>query len=437
MYNNFSWEFTKHGDKVQLTVMDRNLNMAMEWGLFAVIFFLPISMPAVSAALLFCVSVWVVKAIYRRQYKWVSTPLDLPIGAFVGIAGLSIWGSPDRFVSFYNYGYLMVHYVLAFYLIVHHIQTFDQIKRLLMVLFFSATLTSFYGFYQYIHCVDISQYRWVDGEQFPGLRARIFSTMENPNIYAGYMVTVIALAGGMMLTAMQRKVKLCYIGLLCVFCTCLALTYSRGGWVSFLSVLATLALFRSKRLLWLVVAVPLIAILVNPMLIERFASIIHPVDSSSALRIALWESSWAMLVEHPLLGIGWGAYWMVYPNYDFFINNSATTIFHAHNMYLHIGAELGFLGLGAFIWLLVSVLRMALTLNRQCSQHEICGISLGLAAAIIGIIINGLTDHVMFNIQMSIFFWIIAGITVSISMFIQPGKRLGTGSSEVKGLSKV
>jgi putative inorganic carbon (HCO3(-)) transporter len=321
---------------------------------------------------------------------------------------------------------------VAYYLIVQHIQTFDQIKRLLMVLFFSATLTSFYGFFQYMHGGDISQYRWVDGEQFPGLRARIFSTMENPNIYAGYLVTVIALAGGMMLTAMQKKVKLWYIGLLCIFCTCLALTYSRGGWVSFLSVLATLALFRSKRLLWLLVAAPLIAVLVNPMLLERLTSIVHPVDSSSQLRMALWESSWAMLMEHPILGIGWGAYWMVYPAYDFWINDSATTIYHAHNMFLHIGAELGFLGLGAFTWLLVSVLRIALALNRRCSKHEICGIALGLAAALIGIIINGLTDHIMFNIQMSIFFWIIAGITVSLVMFIQPGKRWVTGPLQNK-----
>lgn len=402
--------------------MDRNLNMAMELGLMTVVFFLPISMPVVSAALFFCLITWGIRVVVDRQLNWIRTPLDLPIGAFVAIGAMSIWGSPNRFVSSYNFGYLVGHYLLAYYLIIHNVRSVEQIKRLMAVLFFSAALTSLYGFYQYIYGVDISQFRWVDGEQFPGLHVRVFSTMDNPNIYAGYLVTVIALAGGIMLTALKKKVKLWYIGLLCLLCVCLALTYSRGGWVSFLGVLATLALFKSKRLLWLIVAAPLIAVWVNPMLLERLASIINPVDSSSALRLALWESSWAMLMEHPFLGIGWGAYPLMYPAYDFFINNSSTTIYHAHNMFLHIGAELGFLGLGAFMWLWVSVLRMTLVLNRQCNC-DISGIALGLVAAFIGLIINGLTDYIMFNTQMSLLFWIITGLTVDISTFAEPSKR--------------
>lgn len=412
--------------------MDRKLNMAMEWGLLAVVFFLPISMPIVSAALLFCAAVWGAKVIYGGQRKWLRTPLDLPIWSFVIISGISVWVSPNRFVSFYNYAYLMTHYLIAFYLIIHHVRSYEQIKRLLMALFLSAALTSFYGFYQYIHGVDISQYRWVDGEQFPGLRVRVFSTMENPNIYAGYLVTVIALAGGMMLTVAKRKAKLWYAGLLCVLSTCLALTYARGGWVSFMAVLVALALFRNKRLLWLLVIAPLIAVWVNPMLLERLASIVNPVDSSSALRLALWESSVAMLREHPLIGIGWGAYWMVYPSYDFFINNSETTIYHAHNMFLHIGAELGLLGLGAFIWLLAAILQITLSLYRKCSSYHTCGITLGLLVAFWGIIINGLTDYVMFNIQMSILFWMLAGLTVSVSGFAQSRDGWDTNLSHSK-----
>jgi putative inorganic carbon (hco3(-)) transporter len=406
---------------VKETAIVRHLDIAMEWGLYAVIFFLPISMPIVSIALLCSAAIWGLKGIVTKKLRWRRTPLDLPIGVFVAISGVSILGSPDRFISLYNYAYLMGHYILTYYLIVNSVQSFEQVKRLLKVLFISALGTAVYGFYQYIHGVDISQYRWVDGEQFPDLHVRVFSTMGNPNIYAGYLVVVIALAIGMMLAARQWKSKFAYVGLIGTLSACLALTYCRGSWLSFLGVLAILGLMRSKKFLWLIIIAPLAARWVNPMLLERLISIANPVDSSSALRIALWESSFAMLLEHPFLGIGWGAYWMVYPSYDFFITDSATTIYHAHNMFLHIGAELGFMGLAAFLWLLISVLKMTLSMYRRCLRPDVCGAALGLAAAFCGIILSGFTDYVMFNIQMSILFWALMGLTTVISCLIISG----------------
>jgi putative inorganic carbon (HCO3(-)) transporter len=47
-------------------------------------------------------------------------------------------------------------------------------------------------------------------------------------------------------------------------------------------------------------------------------SIWNPTDTSATLRIALWESTLAMIVDKPLFGIGWGSYWLVYPEYRLF-----------------------------------------------------------------------------------------------------------------------
>lgn len=67
-------------------------------------------------------------------------------------------------------------------------------------------------------------------------------------------------------------------------------------------------------------------------------------DTSLSLRLALWESTIAMIEEHPLLGVGWGNYWLAYPEYNFFIEDADVVIFHAHDMYLHIPAEVGIPG---------------------------------------------------------------------------------------------
>lgn len=388
------------------------MDQAIEWSLYVIMFFLPISMTMVSIALLSSVAMWCGKMLITRKAAWRRTPLDLPVCAFVICGAISILGSPDRFISTYNFGYLMGHYLLTYCLITQNIASVEQVKRLFRVLFLSASVTALYGFYQYLYGVDISQFRWVDGEQFPDLHVRVFSTMENPNIYAGFLVMIISIAIGVLLTVTEWRKRVLYIGLIIGLSTCLALTYSRSGWVSFFGMLTVLGIMRNKHFLWFLIIAPLLAIWINPMLLERLLSIINPVDTSSALRLALWESSLAMLLEHPLSGIGWGAYWLVYPAYDFFINNSETTIYHAHNMFLHIGAELGFLGLGAFIWLLTSMMRLTVILYQGCCRPDVCGVALGLCAAFVAIIINGLTDYVLFNIQMSILLWALTGLTV-------------------------
>jgi len=141
-------------------------------------------------------------------------------------------------------------------------------------------------------------------------------------------------------------------------------------------------------------------------------SIVNPTDTSSTLRIALWESTIAMIMDKPLLGIGWGAYWLVYPEYDFFLNNTNVKIFHAHNMYLNIAAEIGIPGLITFLSIMYGHVRLALSVLRGSFESWSSGLMLGIIAAIGGIIINGLTDYVMFNIQLSMLYWLLNGLIV-------------------------
>lgn len=415
---------------MKYAAVTRKLDRAIEWGLYVAMFFLPLSRHVVTGALLFSMAMWCGKMLLSRQIKWQRTPMDLPVGAFVICGAVSILGSPDRFFSAYNFAFLMGHYLLAYCLITQNLTSFAQVKKLLRVLFLSASVSAVYGVYQYFRGEDISQYRWVDGDQFPDLQARLFSTMENPNIYAGFLVMVIALAIGVMLTVTDWRKRVLYIILIIGLSSCLALTYSRGGWVSFLGMLAVLGIIRNTRFLWFLIIGPLLAVWINPMLWERLLSIANPVDTSSALRLALWESSLAMLLDHPLSGIGWGAYWLVYPSYDFFINNSETIIYHAHNMFLHIGAELGLLGLGSFIWLLTSILRLTVLLYRGCCRPDVCGVTLGLAASFVALVISGITDYILFNIQMSILLWALMGLTVVVHLAEQKSGHIIIGKKQ-------
>jgi putative inorganic carbon (HCO3(-)) transporter len=202
-------------------------------------------------------------------------------------------------------------------------------------------------------------------------------------------------------------------------------------------------------------------LLLDPVLYERMLSIFTKVDTSTEMRLAFWESTIAMIQDHPFLGIGWGAFYLVYPEYDFYMQGAPILIVHAHNMYLNYAAEIGLPGALAFFWFFFGSIYLAcrakfsmpkphlvitpFTLREDGADKELAdisatieasmpqparrfwheifdveewrllsGLSLGLALAFISIALNGLTDHLLFNIPSSMFFWLLAALAAAV-----------------------
>jgi len=388
------------------------LDYLIEHCILAVTFFLPLSLNVSSGFLGFGAVLWLGKMIVRRKLDFKSTPFDVGIALLVVLSAASIWNSPDRGFSFYNYYNLMGRYVLIYYLVVNNINSAMQIKKIIWVMLTSAAMVTLYGFYQYLFGVNISQMAWVDGQQFPDLKLRVFSTLENPNLLAGFLVTMMSVGASMGYKATTMKGRMILFALVTMFGACLVLTYSRGAWLSLLAVIGVYGMLCNRKIFWLLILLPVGMICGHDAILERIMSIINPTDTSSTLRIALWESTIAMIMDKPLLGIGWGSYWLVYPNYDFFLNNANVTIFHAHNMYLNIAAEIGIPGLITFLSIMYGHIRLALSVLGGAVESWSSGLMLGIIAAIGGIIINGLTDYVMFNIQLSMLYWLLNGLIV-------------------------
>ena len=89
----------------------------------------------------------------------------------------------------------------------------------------------------------------------------------------------------------------------------------------------------------------------NSNLKTRIRSIFDPAETSNALRIAIWKASLKSITSHPLLGVGIGNFPVVLQQ-DIALAKAGSS---AHNLYLHIGAELGVPALLcalAFFWLL-------------------------------------------------------------------------------------
>ena len=131
------------------------------------------------------------------------------------------------------------------------------------------------------------------------------------------------------------------------------------------------------------------------------------------MRLALWESSVDMICDHPLLGIGWGAYWMVYHEYDFYINDPSVLIVHAHNMYLNYAVETGVFGAAAFLWYFFGTMVQAFREVPQEQPQLVKAFRLGVGLALLSVALGGLTDDVLFNIPTSMLLWLLCALSAA------------------------
>ena len=359
----------------------------MCWAVLAEAFLIPLVPLAAMAVLLVGCAVLFLRLRIDRDFRLRRLPYDAPALLFVLIGLVSVVVAPDISFSFYNFYHLVPIYALTYLLAGQTLRTPDALRHAVLVMACAAGIVILYGFYQFVFGIDISAMKWVDGDAFPELSKRVFSTWENPNILAGY------------------------------------------------------GALRDQRILAGLVLVGAAVLLFDPVLTDRLLSVFTRIDTSSEMRLAFWESTGAMILDHPFLGIGWGMYFAVYPDYDFYLQGAPVQIVHAHNMYLNYAAEIGIPGALAFLWFFFGSLVLAFRVPRRMQPWDVVlaaharewktladvrealaawrrekflnGLGLGLGLAFVSVALNGMTDHLLFNIPSSMFVWMLAAVTAA------------------------
>ena len=88
-------------------------------------------------------------------------------------------------------------------------------------------------------------------------------------------------------------------------------------------------------------------------------------------------------------------------------------IYHAHNTYLEVAAEIGLIGFIFFMLLLFSVLKYNYVNLIKSEDKYYRYLGAGLYASIIGIMGHGLVEHFLYIPRIIFTFWIIIGITMT------------------------
>ncbi len=353
-------------NRVSVFVRRRRIEKLERWTLRAILaeaFFLALFPSVAAGAVIVGILTWFLRLQTDPRFKMRSLPFDVPVTIFVLIGAMSVFLSPARsFSLFYNYCGLVGIYGLTYILVGQNIRNYSQVKSFFAALGSSAILVVLWGYFQYIFGIDTADMKWVDGDAFPELKKRVFSTLENPNVLAGYLDVFICLFLGLLSKVEGKFEKIILIGLIVGFSACLAMTYSRGAFLSLAIIFVIYGILRDKRILLLFIIITGATVYGDATFTDRILSVFtSSTDSSEGLRIGIWVSTISMIADHPFAGIGWGAYKFIYPQYNYYLEDPNVLIYHAHNLFLNVAAEVGIVGALAFFWYFFGTMFSALS----------------------------------------------------------------------------
>ncbi|NPV69672.1 MAG: hypothetical protein HPY55_03360 [Firmicutes bacterium] len=283
------------------------------------------------------------------------------------------------------------------------------VKAMAAALLISAFIVSGLGIVQFIRGGETSA-SWIDTKVFEDVKTRVYSVFDNPNMLAEFLAFALPLGVALILGNPRSAAMLFYVPAVVAAAACLALTYSRGGWVAaFIGVVAVI-LTKSRKLAVAFLVLMLVAAPMLPQSIQtRAITALTMEDSSSRYRLTIWKSAARMARDYwPIgVGLGSGAFAYVYPAYEI----AGTPAAHTHNLYLQLLVETGIPGLLLFLWLLLCFVREVAGAGRTRDPL----IFAGLAGGVVGQVVHGVFDNIWYSPKNVFMFWAVLGLTLAMA----------------------
>lgn len=264
---------------------------------------------------------------------------------------------------------------------------------------------------------------------------RLGGPVGDPNYYAQMMLVLVPLALDRLWNERQRFMRFLAAWALGVCSLTVLLTYSRGGFVSLVIVVASmLFIFHRGQLRYVIAAAVLVLLLVNvlpPRFTARIGTLTQllPGGSSKTGGVAQDLSfrgrtsealvALQMLADRPVLGVGLGNYPLLYQEYARRVGlEFRSEVRQAHDLYLEIASETGLLGLFSFMLLVGGIFRSIWKSQQALVRNGLVPVShmvAALAFGLLGFLISALFLHAVYFRN----FWILAGIALAVPRVAQ------------------
>ncbi len=369
------------------------------------------------------------------------TPLDPALLLFGGALLLSSLLGPDPLHSLSAYRKLwLVGAFFVAYVLIDSRQCAVWLIRLVVI---TAAVLAAYGIVQHHTGLDLA--RQLVGKE-PNLTAFWLGSKEGFRT-AGLFPSGITYAHNLLFPLCLVTVLLSAptgswwtragLGLgwgLCWGLMVLALLFSltRGVWIAYAGVLVLAGVVRGRRtlsrVLWVLGPLGVCGVLLlnaGDGVRERAGEIVDLNAPANLARSRIWQANIAMIQDRPLFGWGYGnykqfrgPYYAQYPEVGpaGWAGNSSA---HAHNTFLQLWVDGGWLGLVAFVALIAVVLGRGWQTYTRLSAEPLKSCALGILLGLVGFLIGGLTQHNFGDAEVSIVLWALVGVLTRLEQWTE------------------
>jgi O-antigen ligase len=330
-----------------------------------------------------------------RPKRW---SMQWPALALLAAGTLALLWSPDRHSSFGIYRQFLVEPVLAGYALYLLLDGEQAVREVSGAVILSGVVPALGELWSAAHQL----HAWRTWDVHPPTGFYL-----NANFAAQMIVPALAVGLGRSLSPRLRRWDL---ALSAVMLLGLAVSYSRGGFLGLAGALVTIWWLGVRRKLLFAaggLGAAVIALLGIPRMLDRLRHELDPNDPNNTVlsRLPIWRAAVRMIHDHPIRGIGLNSFARDLQLYAPQVKESHT---HPHNVFLNLWLVLGVLGLAAYLWAIAWFGRaIAAGLARR---DELRPLYVGLAAALVAILLHGLVDSTIWRNDLGLQFWVLVAL---------------------------
>jgi polysaccharide biosynthesis protein PslJ len=373
---------------------------------------------------------WLLAFLLGQEQRVIATPVGASVVAFALMAIAA-------FVAGLSHGaltsYLIRHFaevllsIAVFFLVVNTVQDAGRLGRLMrwFILFSAAAAVVGLLFYflpeslviRTLSALDRFGYPTGPGviwyiRDDPTLMKRAVGTSVHPNVLASLLNFGLVMLVPQILARRPILPRWMVVCVGAILGACLVLTISRSAMLGAAFAVLVVSMMRYRKLLPLLV-LAVVVFLVLPWsraLIGHFVEGFLGADLSTQMRLGEYKDTFTLIQRYPFLGVGFAGA----PDIDIYVAVAS--------LYLIIAAQMGLVGLAAFLVVLGQVV-WRFWRNREAvrSLPDLEPLWYGIHAVILSGIVSGIFDHYFFSVDFHhsvTLFWLMVGLATAASELV-------------------
>ena len=391
-------------------------DVIIKWSLLAILFAAPFSKSISEISITLAITAWLLKKAVSGSFRPADTELNIPFLIFSLAIVPSLFTSAYPLLSVKAFLTKAIKFVLLYFVIVESINTRSKLKDLCAIGLLSAIIIVIDGLVQYgfvvpdfLHNYPLFKLRseWDEGGFYRGFPTASFPY---PNDLSAWILLVLFPIACLTIFDLKKK-RIRYIAGVLSFGLfyLLFLAKARAAWIG-LSI-STVYVALSKKKIWLIGLLVLLVAL--PFLLRmEMADYIFGIKSIKD-RIFMWDTSWRIFREHPIIGNGLNTFFVKFREYrtDEFRGQKGS---YAHNCYLQMAADIGVVGLAAFLWLLLAYFISMIKALRKVEDGFQNSLAWGISIGVFAFLVHSFFDTNLYSLNLATLFWFAIGLSQAV-----------------------